>query len=171
MVDESKQAEPEIPADLGGFFPVCLTLDSSSRLTLAQWLVRRIGWIQGTESITAWLWMISPGRFRLLQDSEVAEDPQLSEIRELLNEGKVGLKRDLTEAVADEEAAMVARLLRVTIAPNLKVWRLRLPKIFAELAAGGRDVKKVSVMFSLEGYWEIWLTELLCGQPPKQAGS
>jgi hypothetical protein len=58
-----------------------------------------------------------PGRYRLLTDDQVKNDPQLEPVRLLITEGKVPSVAEATSAEEPGRAAIVVRLLPTT-SPN-----------------------------------------------------
>jgi hypothetical protein len=108
-----------------------------------------------------WLLIISAGRFRLLSDEEVQQDPQLEPIRLLILEKRPADKADPTSAEDLKRAAMVARLAPVQISPHGDGWRIAMPKAFSAFVPPSCDPKSISIALSLEGYLELWYTDVL----------
>ena len=48
-----------------------------NRLQLPKHLSDRLVWLTGSETIAAWIWAVSPGRYRLLSDEQVQLYPAL----------------------------------------------------------------------------------------------
>ncbi|SRR5713101_794442 len=140
--------------------PVHLSSDAANRITLPKHFSDRTPFC-GTQSFQAWLLLLTPGRYRLLTNEQVQNDQQLEPVRSLILEGK---STPATEPTCSEEptrAAIVARLLPTTIAPQGSCWRISLPKAFDVFVPPDCDPKKFSIFLSLEGYWEIWYTDVL----------
>jgi hypothetical protein len=140
--------------------PVHTRMDASNRVPLPKQFSECVPWMRGTSSLRGWLFIISPGRYRLLSDEQVQNDSQLEPLRSLILEQR-SVATDPTSAEAPERAAMVARLAPVQITPPGPVWRIALPKAFGIFAPPGCDRTAVSVLLSLEGYLEIWYTDVL----------
>jgi hypothetical protein len=141
--------------------PVHTNLDASNRVALPKQFSECVtSWMRGTVALRGWLLIISPGRYRLLSDEQVESDPHLEPIRALILEQR-SAGTDPTSAEDPNRAAMVARLAPVQITPPGPCWRITLPKAFGVFAPPECDRKAVSVLFSLEGYLEIWYTDVL----------
>lgn len=140
--------------------PLHTTLDPDNRLNLPRRFSDHISWMRGTESFRAWLWLVAVGRYRLLSDQQVQEDPQLETVRLLLLEG-----RSTTVAATSTEdprrALVVVQLLPVTISPPRSCWSIVLPKILNVLAPNGCDPEAFSILLTMEGHWEVWYTDIV----------
>jgi hypothetical protein len=143
------------------FIPIHVSADTSNRLTLPRHFSDRIAWLQGKESIRAWLLQVTIGRYRLLSDEQVQSDSHLEPVRLLILEGKSTAEVAPTVAEDTKRAAIVARLLPVTIAPPPPGWRVPFPRAFDVFQPPDCDGKAFSILLSLEGYWEIWYTDML----------
>ncbi len=147
------------------FVPSHTTADIANRITLPKHVSDHIAWLRGTEPVHVWLWLVTSGRYRLLADEQVQGDPQLEPIRLLILEGKSASVSDPTSAEEPRRAAIVARLVPTTIAPPPSTrgpgWRISFPKAFDPFVPDNCDPKAFSVLFSPEGYWEIWYTSVL----------
>jgi len=141
--------------------PAPITADISNRITLPKNFSDRIPWMRGTESLQAWLWLVTLGRYRLLSDEQVQSDPQLEPVRSLILEGKSTAAAEPTHAEEPSRAAIVARLAPTAISPPGPGWRISLPKLFDMFVPPDCDQKAFTILFSLEGYWEIWYTDIL----------
>jgi hypothetical protein len=134
--------------------------DPANRITLPKHCSHRAPF-QGSESFDAWLLLLSPGRYRLLTDEQVQSDPHLEPVRSLILEGKSPVPTEPTLAEEPTRAAIVARLLPTTISPQGPNWRISFPKAFDPFVPPECDAKEFSILFSLEGYWEIWYRDVL----------
>ncbi len=147
-----------MPADL--FVPVCPIPDAYNRLTLPKHFSDRIPWIPGTDD-RAWLLLLAPGRYRLLSDEQVQSDPRLEPVRLLILEGKTVAVTAPMHTQELSSAAIVARLVPIPVAYSKQCWRISLPQDLDAFAPPDCNPKAFSVLLSLEGYWEIWCTNLL----------
>ena len=147
--------------DLDPVIPLHTSADASNRITLPKYLSDCLPWIQGTESIEAWILLVAPGRYRLLSDEQVQNHPRLEPVRSLILERKSASASEPTQAEAMGRAALVVRLLPTTITPPKPGWRIAFPKAFDPFAPPECDRKAFSVLFSLEGFLEIWYTDVL----------
>ena len=108
--------------------------------------------------------LVALGQYRLLEDEEVRNDPLLARVRSLILEGSAG---EATEQLRGEEqlrTAIVTRLVPTTIAPPVKGgagWRVLFPKALDIFAPPDSDKNAFSIFFTLEGYLEIWYTDVL----------
>ena len=141
--------------------PVQLTVDVNNRMVLPKHITDRIGWLDGPKPIKAWLLLISAGRYRLLPDEAVQDDPKLEPLRFLILEGKPGAVAEPTYARDPNIAALVARMLPITITPPKPAWRFSKPKSMEIFASTASDAGDFTMFLSVEGYWEIWQTGAL----------
>ncbi|HEX7425033.1 MAG TPA: hypothetical protein VF311_14270 [Terriglobales bacterium] len=144
--------------------PVHTSLDPDNRITLPKHVSDRILWMTGT-NVQPWLLLLAPGRYRLLSDEQVQNDPQLEPVRLLILEGKPAVVSEPTYSKDLNDEAIVARLVPIAVAQHKQSqsWRISFPrellKAFAPPDCG--DPKAFSILLSLEGYWEIWYTDVL----------
>lgn len=141
--------------------PFHTSLDTDNRLTLPKHICDEIPWL--TEpNLRAWLFLLSLGRYRLLSDEQVQNDPNLDCVRSLILEGKTAITSQPTHSENPENESIVARLIPITFVQykQSQSWRFLFSKELTALAPDC-DIKKVSILLSLEGYWEIWYTDLL----------
>jgi hypothetical protein len=144
--------------------PVHTSLDPDNRVTLPKHVSDRILWMTGT-NVQAWLLLLAPGRYRLLSDEQVQNDPQLEPVRLLILEGEPAAVSEPTCSKGLNDEAIVARLVPITPAQHKQSqsWRISLPRelLKAFPPPDCADPKAFSILFSLEGYWEIWYTDVL----------
>ena len=144
------------------FVPFHTTADTSNRITLPRHFSEKITWLQGKEPLRGWLLLVDLGRFRLLSDQQVQNDPQLEPVRFLILEGKPPEELEpTTRAEKMERAAFIARLQPATLTPPPPGWRLAFPRTFDIFRPADCDERTFSVFLSLEGFWEIWHTDVL----------
>jgi hypothetical protein len=113
------------------------------------------------DAIPAWLWTISLGRYRLLSDEQADTAPNLELLRSLFLGEELLPSSEPTAAKKPEDAAVVAMLYRVELKSNKSYWRLTLPTALKEFIPPDCDGGKLSIFLSLEGYLEIWYTDIL----------
>ena len=142
--------------------PVRTPLDPDGRITLPKHFSDRVPWAADTDG-QAWLFLLESGRYQLLSDEQVQGDPRLEPIRLLILEGKPAVVSEPTRAKNLRDEAIVARLVPVAVALHKQSqrWRISLPKELQALEPPDCDPNNFSVLFSLEGYFEIWYTDLL----------
>lgn len=134
--------------------------DKSNRLDLGKDLSQAVPWLSAPD-VRAWLFVVAPGRYRLLSDEQVENDLRLEPVRQLIVEGPSAARSEATGAYDLEEAALAARLLPLEAISSRKTGlRITLPKLRA-FVPPQCDPKRFSIFFSLEGYLEIWHTDLL----------
>jgi hypothetical protein len=132
-----------------------------NRIPLPKHLSDRLAWLSGSETISAWLWTISPGRYRLLSDEQAQVDPKLEFLRSLiLNEESIP-PFDATSAKSPEDAALVAMLIPIQIKPSKLYWRISFPSELDEFIPPGCEKNKFSILLSPERHLEIWYTTIL----------
>ncbi len=137
------------------------TADVSNRIVVPKDISDRASWMRGTQALSAWILLVEPGRFRLLSDDEVESDPQLEPIRSLLSQGAAAVVNEPTRSEKLHLAAKVVRLAPVSIAHSKSGWRVPFPRAFDKFAPFDCDRKAFSILFSLEGYLELWYTDVL----------
>jgi hypothetical protein len=142
--------------------PQQIARESDDRITLPKHFSDRVPWAADTGG-RAWLLLFESGRYRLLSDDQVQGDPRLDPIRSLLLEGKPTLVSDPSCSKALREEAIVAKLVPVSVALHKasKRWRVSLPRELEALGPPDCDPEKLTVLYSLEGYFEIWYTDVL----------
>ncbi len=142
--------------------PIHTSPDPDDRITLPKHFSDLVPWAASTDG-QAWLLLLESGRYRLLSDGQVEGDPRLGPIRLLILQGKPALVSDPTRAKRLEEEAIVARLVPISAALHKQSqrWRISLPKGLEAFEPADCDPKKLSILFSLEGYLEIWYTDVL----------
>jgi hypothetical protein len=99
---------------------------------------------------------------RILSNEEVEQDPLLEPIRSLVANEFEPSKNGPTMAEDLTRAAFVARLVPVSLTLPSTGWRVPVPKVFEAYVPLEYNRRAFSVMFSVEGYLEIWYTQLLC---------
>jgi hypothetical protein len=105
--------------------------------------------------------LLAPGRYRLLSDEQVQQDPLLEPVRSLILDGKSVDRTGPTIAEETRFAAVVARLVPTQIAPPGPGWRISFPKAFDVFVPSDCNPKAFSIIFCSEGYLEIWYTDVL----------
>ncbi len=136
------------------FSPEFMDIEAGRRITIPRQYCEKIPGAFGKDTIPMWLLMLVPGRFRLLSDSAVEQDPRLREVRSSIVDGPVETDVPATAFEPNERAAIIGRLIPTTLAPG-KSCRLTLPK---QIVPDIKDRQTFVVMFAL-GYLEIWLLD------------
>lgn len=142
--------------------PVPCPLDPDDRITLPKHFSDLVPWAASTDG-RAWLLLLESGRYRLLSDEQVQGDPRLEPVRLLILEGKPIAVSEPTYARDLRDDAIVARLVPIAVAMHRKSgrWRISLPRELEAFEPPDCGQRKFSVLFSLEGYLEIWYTDVL----------
>ena len=104
------------------------------------------------------MFVLEPGRNRLLSDENVQNDPQLEPVR-LLQEQTVAPSRP-SQAKPLRDAAIIAQLISVTIDLHRGSWRILIPEEMAALAPPDVNPRDLSILMP-EGYIEIWYRDVL----------
>jgi hypothetical protein len=145
----------------GRLIAATVTVIADDRITLPTHLAGRLPWLSGNESIEGWLLLVAEGRYRLLSNQQVQSDPQLEAIHAHVT-GKKSLAGDEpTSAQEATKAAMVVRLIPIKVNPHGSGWRISTPKLFRAFAPPGCSAKDFTVFGALDGYLEIWYTDVL----------
>jgi hypothetical protein len=135
--------------------------DGVGRIPLPKDLSSRIEWLAGTDSVPAWLLLLSEGRFRLLSASEIEEDEILRSIRVLAHPDEPVVRAEPSFAEPADVAALKGKLLAITLRPHGQshsLWRFSIPDLMETSAPLRCDPNDFVAAFR-EGYWEIWYTE------------
>jgi len=130
-----------------------------NRVTLPKQFCDRFAWITGKE-IQAWLFLPQLGRYRLLSDDDVENDPQLEPLRLLILQEKPAAPTQPSHAKEIGDAAAVARLIPITIDLHKGSWRILFAEEWAALAPPDTNPRALSILIP-EGYMEIWYTDVL----------
>jgi hypothetical protein len=118
-------------------------------------------WIQGTE-VQGWLFLLEPGRYRLLSDEDVQNDPHLDPVRLMINQERQQLIATTASHVEhSRDAAIVARLFPITVKFHAGNWRIPFAEEWRALAPPDSQPRAISFLFSPEGFLEIWYTDVL----------
>jgi hypothetical protein len=142
------------------FIPKHVVADNG-RIAIPKSLCRAVAWLTGSEPVEAWLFLVQEGRHRLLSDEQVHHDAVLEPIRALVLTGTPGHPTEPTFAEEPSRAILAARLATISISPKSDSWRLLMPKALEVFAPDGTDLSAFSILVSLEGYLEIWYTDVL----------
>jgi len=140
--------------------PVHTSINIDNRITLPKHFSDLLPWIMGKE-VKAWLFLVESGRHRLLSDGEVQNDPQLEPVRLLILQEKFSIATEPSYAEHLRKAAIVARLVPITINLHQGSWRIPFPKEFKTLGPTDCNPNALSILFSPEAYVEIWHTDVL----------
>ncbi len=132
-----------------------------NRVTIPKRFTDALGWMKGDAELQAWLFMLELGRYRLVSDDDVQNDALLEPIRSSILREKVIVQTGASETEDSEGAAMVARLIPVTVRPHKGSWRIPFAEEWAALAPPDCNPRAISMFISPKGFLEIWYTELL----------
>jgi hypothetical protein len=141
------------------FIPIHTSADTDYRLILPKHFSDLVPWLSA--ELRTWILLIAPGRHRLLSDVQVEGDIQLESIRELILKGKTDFVAQPHQAESSGRAAIVATLFPASVALHKQSWRISLPRELKVFAPADCDLNSFSVLFSLDGYLEIWYTDVL----------
>jgi len=132
-----------------------MKVDQDGRVTIPQQFCRAVSWLAGTTALKAWLLLPRSGQHRLLSQEDVANNPQLEELRVHIQQQESQTTRDPL-AVSDEQTTLPSRFFEVELSWSAKNgWRLTLPSITISLWGIERGKDSVAVLLS-GGYIEIW---------------
>lgn len=131
-----------------------------NRITLPKRFCDVLPWIKGAEA-NAWLYLMEPGRYRLLSDNNVQTDPILEAIRTSLLPEVRATPTQASDFEPSEDVAMMARLVPVTLKLHTGSWRLSLPEDWNALAPPDCNPGSISFLISPRGFVEIWHTDML----------
>jgi len=142
--------------------PVHVSPDPDGRITLPKHFSDHLPWTESTGG-QAWLLLLEAGRYRLLSDEQVQQDPKLEPIRLLILEGTAAVVSDPSSYKDLRAESIVARLIPVAVALHKQSqrWRISLPGELKVFEPPDCNTSNFSVFFSLDGYFEICYTDLL----------
>jgi hypothetical protein len=139
-----------------------VAVDVDDRIYLPKHIADQIPWMTGDVQIDCWLLVLSPGRFRILSDKQVESDARLESLKSLMVNGKLSEETEATFAHEPSKASMTVRLIPITAGPPKAAGRrVTLPKSMRIFQPAEPDPYEFTVLLSLEGYWEIWHTNVL----------
>jgi hypothetical protein len=133
----------------------------SGRVRVPAHLSKKLKWLVGSESKTAWLYLVQAGRCCLLAPADVDTSPTFRALKERLEEPEAPSEADDFEPA--EDVALTARLFETNVAPHRAGWRLTLPLEVMHLLDSSDGGKFVFLIFS-RGFVEIWAKEFLFEQ-------
>lgn len=148
-------------ASQGRLIAANLTNIADDRITLPAYLAARLRWLTGKDPVEGWLLLVEEGRYRFLSSEQVEADPQLDAIRAHINGAETNTPNEPALAQEATRAAMVVRLMPVKVSPHGATWRFLIPKLMRKLAPPGYDPNDFTLFFAIDGYLEIWYTEVL----------
>lgn len=150
------QVDPPMPREP---LAVHLQVPLDSRVTLPKSFCQRLEWIVGKE-VEAWLYLVEPGRYRLLSDQDAEADPQLEAIRARILQESPVMRGQPSHAKQTRDAADIARLIPITIDSHKGSWRIPFGEELASLAPTDCNPRTLSMLMP-DGYLEIWYTDVL----------
>jgi hypothetical protein len=137
------------------------TVGIDNRISIPRRFSDRLGWIKGIAETEAWLFIIEPGRHRLLSEEDVHNDPKLNPIRLLITQETPSTATEASYAEPLKDAASVARLFPITLKFHTAGWRIPFEHEWAALAPPDSNPKDISFLFGPEGFLELWFTDVL----------
>jgi hypothetical protein len=129
-----------------------------NRLTLPKHFCDRLSWMS-EDTKEAWVFIIEPGRNRLLSEENVQSDPLLHPVRLWREHASVTVGPP-SQASPLRDAALVAQLIPVSIDLHRGSWRLLIPEEMAALAPTDVNLREFSVLMP-EEYIEVWYRDVL----------
>jgi hypothetical protein len=133
---------------------------TDNRISIPKHFSERFEWIKGTE-IEAWLFLIEPGRHRLLSDEDVQNDAQLDPIRLLIIHEHMRTGTAASYSERSNHAAVAATLFPTTMKLHTGGWRIPLADEWKALAPLDVNPRAISFLLAPEGYLELWFTDVL----------
>jgi hypothetical protein len=135
--------------------------DGLGRIQLPTDLTSQISWLQErTESIQAWLFLVSDGGFRLLSTQEVESDEILKSIRAIIVQERTTERAEPSSTDTSDLAPLAAKLFPITLQQTRQSsWRFSVPPLMDIFAPPYSNQNDFVAVLSHEGYWEIWYTE------------
>jgi len=131
-----------------------------NRMTLPKPFCDALPWLVGKSETDAWLYLVEPGRYRLLSDEDIENDPDLQPVRAAMLQEKPDVRALPSHATEMRDAAMPIRLVPITIELHKGSYRTPYVEELAVLAPRYCDPRDLSILMP-EGYLEIWYTDAL----------
>lgn len=120
-----------------------------------------LDWLKDRHKAEAWLYVVEPGRYRLLTDEDAQRSSELRRVLErIAASDRSGPNDNPFEAESSTSAAVTAILLRVNLSFTRDVgWRLYVPSHSYTVSTlpEGRGL----FLLPSEGYLELWTTDHL----------
>lgn len=115
--------------------------------------------VAGEQPVDCWLFVVTPGRFRLISQAAGGASADLARILRQIEENEVpGELRERTGNNALD--GIQARLIPCKLTPPRPGWRLNFPREAKKLVSDKEDRSFVYVMV-VAGYIEIWFPDAL----------
>jgi hypothetical protein len=150
--------------------PTFAAVDKYGRLRLPADFAETLRWLRNGQQVVAWLYVIEPGRYRLLCEADVERSSALKRTIQRMNDAqRPDPNEDPFEAEGPELAAVGALTIRVKLSFTQRVgWRVNIPTHSYPIAslAGERGF----FLLLSEGYLEFWTFEVLTRALPRAAG-
>ncbi len=148
-----------MPAEM--YNAVAASVDSSGKINLPVHMADRLPWRSATSGVEAWLFVIQPGRYRLITVADVERSASFRVISDrITNTDPPNESADPWEAEGSVYAGSSARLVPVSLSfTKGPGWRLFLSKQSYPMVSLGSE-GRVFALFS-EGYLELWSPDLL----------
>jgi hypothetical protein len=140
--------------------PEHIQVSIDNRVSLPKRFSDSLAWVKGTE-VQAWLFLLELGRYRLLSDEDVKDDPLLESIRLLILQEKPAATTIASDVESSADASIMARLIPVTIKSHKGSWRMPFPEELSALAPRDCNPRTISILISPKGFVEIWYTDAL----------
>jgi hypothetical protein len=134
-------------------------IPADDRFTLPKHFCGRLSWI-AEKNVEAWLYVLEPGRYRLLSDLEVEGDPQLEPLRTLVLQDQNMAPGKASATHSPQRGASIARLIPVTVENHKGSWRMPWPEEAAALCPDNCNPRTLAFLMP-HGYLEIWYADFL----------
>jgi hypothetical protein len=112
------------------------------------------------KEVQAWLFLIEPGRYRLLSDEQVQNNARLAVVRLMALQQQTDMPGEATLAKPMRDAAIVVQLIPITIDFHKGSWRFPITADLEALNPPDTDPGAFSILM-LEGYLEVWYRDVL----------
>ena len=149
--------------------PTFVTVDKYGRLRLPAGFSETQSWLADVGQVGAWLYVIEPGRYRLLSEADVDRSNALKRaIQRMATPQRPDPNADPFEAETSDLASVSALAIRVKLSYADRVgWRVNIPTHSYPIASlvGERGF----FLLLSEGYLEFWTIEVLTKALPRAA--
>jgi hypothetical protein len=137
------------------------SVDKGGKINLPHNPVERLNWRNESSPVDCWLYVVEPGRYRLLSEEDLKRSEMLSQVLERVTRPEEpDQSQDPADAESSSSAVTGALLVPASLSFNrISRWRLAISKHAYPMTVMINQ-RQVIVMFS-EGYLEIWAPDTL----------
>lgn len=134
------------------------TVDDHNRIGIPKHIADSVPWLTGKTAIEVSLLMLRADRCRLVTKADIESTPGLISMKEKIGESAASPHTTPLDFADDASTVFNLRLLDSLVSPPPPEWRIRLPKLVAELLRV-RPGKEQAVIVLDRQFIEVWSME------------